>query len=170
MRTSLSRAGLPLIFTLTATSLWATPILGQESGAATAAIRMGTVSVEDVRSAGVKAADLAWIDVAELPGVQISYLLADKGGVNPYSYRLRLPAGYELRPHKHGARRYVTVLQGTYVAGFGETADRNRAVAFPAGSFVWIPKNMPHFAWTKGETVIQVHGRGAFKVKWVGER
>jgi len=37
----------------------------------------------------------------------------------------------------------------------------------PAGGFVQVGKEMRHFAKAKGETVVQVHGMGPFKVNWV---
>jgi len=30
-------------------------------------------------------------------------------------------------------------------------------------------KEMRHFAWTKGETIVQIHGIGPFKTYWVKE-
>jgi hypothetical protein len=35
------------------------------------------------------------------------------------------------------------------------------------GSFLTMPKEMRHFARAKGETIIQAHGFGPFKVNWV---
>lgn len=35
------------------------------------------------------------------------------------------------------------------------------------GSFVLMPKEMRHFAMCKGETIVQLHGVGPFKVNWV---
>jgi hypothetical protein len=35
------------------------------------------------------------------------------------------------------------------------------------GSFLTMPKEMRHFARAKGETIIQAHGVGPFKVNWV---
>src|SRR5262249_29607989 len=36
-----------------------------------------------------------------------------------------------------------------------------------AGDYAFGPGNMAHFAWSKTDTVIQVHGVGPFLVKWV---
>jgi hypothetical protein len=35
------------------------------------------------------------------------------------------------------------------------------------GNFVALPKEMRHFALSKGETIVQAHGAGPFKVNWV---
>ena len=49
----------------------------------------------------------------------------------------------------------------------GETYDEARLKAMNAGSFMAMPKEMRHFARAKGDTVIQAHGVGPFKVNWV---
>jgi hypothetical protein len=35
------------------------------------------------------------------------------------------------------------------------------------GNFVTMPKEMRHFAMSKGESIVQIHGAGPFKVNWV---
>jgi hypothetical protein len=36
-----------------------------------------------------------------------------------------------------------------------------------AGSYGYMPKEMQHFGWAKGTTIIQIHGVGPFKTNWV---
>jgi len=40
-------------------------------------------------------------------------------------------------------------------------------ITMNVGNFVTMPKEMRHFAMSKGETIVQVHGAGPFKVNWV---
>jgi hypothetical protein len=35
------------------------------------------------------------------------------------------------------------------------------------GNFTTVPKEMRHFGLCKGDTIVQVHGVGPFKVNWV---
>ena len=35
------------------------------------------------------------------------------------------------------------------------------------GNFTLMPKEIRHFAMNKGETIVQIHGAGPFKVNWV---
>ena len=65
-----------------------------------------------------------------------------------------MPPGYKLPPHAHPDARVVTVLQGTYYSAIGEEFDESKLQAFPPGSFYSTPANTPHFAATRGETVI----------------
>jgi hypothetical protein len=39
----------------------------------------------------------------------------------------------------------------------------------PVGTYGVVPKAMPHFAWSRGETIIQVHGVGPFKQFFVDQ-
>ena len=62
---------------------------------------------------------------------------------------------------------HLTVMTGTLHVGMGEKIDRAAATALPAGSYSLMPKEMRHFVWAEGETVIQLHGVGPFKTFWV---
>lgn len=102
------------------------------------------------------------------PGAQVAVLVGDptKAGVS-YVLRLKMPDGYQVRPHWHPSDENITVLRGTFLAGKGEKLDVSKAEELPAGSFVRMPKKMPHFAVAKGETVIQLHGTGPFEINYV---
>jgi hypothetical protein len=49
----------------------------------------------------------------------------------------------------------------------GETFDEAELQAMNVGNFVSVPKEMRHFAMSKGETIVQVHGAGPFQANWV---
>jgi len=45
--------------------------------------------------------------------------------------------------------------------------DKSGGRALSAGTFAFMPPGMRHFAWTTGETVIQLHGTGPWKINYV---
>jgi hypothetical protein len=49
----------------------------------------------------------------------------------------------------------------------GEKFDPKDGLEMPAGTFGRWEAGMKHFAWTKGETVIQIHGTGPWTIKYV---
>jgi hypothetical protein len=51
--------------------------------------------------------------------------------------------------------------------GMGDKVDPAAEHEMPAGSFALMPKAAHHFAWAKGETVIQVYGIGPFAITYV---
>lgn len=168
MNTTHARVLCRLAFTFAAIVATTTHVhaqgLAQRETTASVALRGATM--DEIDHVAFSPSELKWWDAAGLPGAEIAYLVADGTGRNPYAFRLRFPDGYEMKPHKHGSRRFVTVLHGTYHIGFGTTADRARTVAFPAGSFIMLPGDMPHFGWVEGETILQMSGRGPFEVRW----
>jgi hypothetical protein len=102
------------------------------------------------------------------PGAQMALLDGDPSQAgSPFVIRAKLPNGYKVPPHWHPTDESVTVLQGTFMMGLGEKLDPAAAHAMTAGSFSRMPKEVRHFAWAKGETVIQVHGIGPFEVHYV---
>lgn len=53
------------------------------------------------------------------------------------------------------------MLSGTFYAGIGAKMNKSTAGAFPAGSFIALPANVKHYAFTKsGPVVIQIDGMG----------
>lgn len=100
-------------------------------------------------------------------GAMAAVLTGDPGKPAPYVLRVKLPDGFKVPPHWHPTDENVTVLKGTLMVGKGEKFKADESEALPAGSFMRMPKTMRHFAWARGETVLQVHGIGPFEITYV---
>jgi quercetin dioxygenase-like cupin family protein len=100
-------------------------------------------------------------------GAKVAVLSGDPGKAVPYVLRVKLPEGYKVPPHWHPTTENVTVIKGTLMVGKGEKFDADASEALTAGGFMSMPKEMRHFAWAKGETIIQVHGIGPFDITYV---
>jgi len=102
------------------------------------------------------------------PGCEVAVLDGDpsKAGM-PFVIRAKLPDGYKAPPHSHPTDENVTVLKGTLGMGKGEKFDKSAGMELTVGSFTRMPKGVRHFAWAKGETIIQVHGTGPFDIRYV---
>ena len=94
-------------------------------------------------------------------------LEGDPAKAGPFTLRLKMPDGYKFPPHYHPADEHVTVLQGTLVMGMGETFDHGAGRELAVGSFAMMPTGIRHFAWTKGETIVQLHGIGPWGLTYV---
>src|SRR5215831_2621252 len=79
---------------------------------------------------------------------------------------IRIPndANFVVLPHWHPEDENVVVVKGTWYVGMGDRFDRNALREMNVGDYILIPKKMHHFAWSKTETIIQVHGIGPFKI------
>ena len=107
-------------------------------------------------------ADLTWRDVADGHGVQQATLLGDPSKPGIYVIRVRFPPHIMDVPHSHPNARYVTVLEGTWYTGTGDTFDLARAVPLKPGSVMLHPAKATHWDGSGGaETVIvQIIGEG----------
>lgn len=114
-------------------------------------------------------ADIKWVDgPASLPaGAKVAMLEGNPAQDGPFTMRLQLPDGFQIQPHWHPAVEHVTVISGTLNLGMGEKFDKAAGRALAAGSFAFMPPGMRHFAWATGETVLQVHGTGPWKINYV---
>jgi len=115
------------------------------------------------------AADLKWKDgPASLPaGAKVAILEGDPAKEGPFTFRVLLPDGFKVPPHTHPGAEHVTVISGTFYLGMGEKFDQSAGHQMSAGAFGYWPAGMKHFAWTKGETMIQVHGVGPWGITYL---
>lgn len=110
--------------------------------------------------------DLKWTPI--IKGCDLAAVAGDPNAEGtPYVVRLRCVDGAKIPAHWHPTDENVTVLKGTFLAGMGETFDESKMMTMNVGNFVTMPKEMRHFALCKGDTIVQVHGAGPFKVNWV---
>ena len=112
---------------------------------------------------------LTWKDgPPSLPkGAQIAVLEGDPSKEGPFVFRVKVPDGYRIPPHTHPKMERVTVIQGTFNIGMGEKFDDKAAKAMPTGTYGYWESGMKHFVFVKGETVVQFHGMGPWKIEYV---
>ena len=105
---------------------------------------------------------------ASLPsGAKLAVLEGDPTKDGPFTMRLLLPDGYKIPPHMHPKVEHVTVISGTFNLGMGEKFDQSAGHEMPAGTFGFWPAGMNHFAWAKGETIIQLYGIGPWTINYL---
>lgn len=108
-------------------------------------------------------------DFASEAPPQVAVIDGDPSKPAPFTLRLKLAAGARVAPHWHPTDEHVTVLQGTLLVGIGEKYDESAMHALPTGAYAKMPGTVRHFAKATGETVLQVHATGPFKLIFVGE-
>jgi quercetin dioxygenase-like cupin family protein len=110
-----------------------------------------------------------WQDADGIPpGAKVAVLEGDPGKEVFYTMRVKFPEGlYKIAPHTHPVGEHLTVISGTFNMGMGEKFDQSAGQAMPAGTFFCMPSGMKHFAWTTGETVIQLSGIGPMGITYL---
>jgi hypothetical protein len=110
--------------------------------------------------------DLKWTPT--MKGCDLAAVAGDPNAEGaPFVVRIRCVDGAKIPAHWHPTDENVTVLKGTFLVGMGETFDEAKLQTMNVGNFVSVPKEMRHFGMCKGETIVQVHGAGPFKIIWV---
>lgn len=93
-------------------------------------------------------------------GAWLARLGGDPAKSGPYVLRLRMPAGFLLRPHTHNVTEFATVISGTVAFGFGDRIDSKKETVLQTGAFVQIPAGAAHYWVAKTEAVLQSSGNG----------
>jgi len=110
--------------------------------------------------------DLKWTPI--IKGCDLASVSGDSSAEGaPFVVRIRCADGAKIPAHWHPTDENLTVLKGAFLVGMGESFDEAKLQTMNVGNFVTMPKEMRHFGMCKGETIVQVHGAGPFKVNWV---
>ena len=105
---------------------------------------------------------IVWQNVPNGLGAQFAIIKGDPSGPGIYVIRVKFPPYVMDTPHFHPNNRYVTVLQGTWYAGTGETFDLSKATKLKPGSFMFHPGGGVHWDGSAGneEVIVEVIGEG----------
>lgn len=112
---------------------------------------------------------MKWVDgPPSLPaGAKLTVLEGDPSKEGPFVMRVKVPDGYRIPPHTHPKPERITVIAGTFHLGMGDKFDQSKGQAMPAGAYGTWPAGMKHYVWVTGETVIQFHGMGPWKINYL---
>jgi hypothetical protein len=85
----------------------------------------------------------------------------------PFVIRIHGEAGFIIMPHTHLVDENIVVVKGSWALGMGERFKPDALEPMEVGDYGFAAKTMAHFALSKSETIIQVHGIGPFMTQWV---
>jgi Cupin domain len=113
--------------------------------------------------------DIRWFTPAYYTdGRQRAHLRGDSSKGGDWIDRVRIPGGSRVLAHTHPDDELDTVIEGTWYLGIGDRFDETKLKAYPAGSFIVIPADVPHFVATReGPVIVQTSGHGVFRTNYV---
>lgn len=112
--------------------------------------------------------DLVWGPVGSMgEGAEIAIIEGELSEEEPFTLRIRMEDGYEIKPHIHPAYERVTVLEGTLHFAHGERYDADATHALEEDDFAIMSPGDPMFGHAEGETVIQLHGTGPWGIDYI---
>ncbi|MDP9089169.1 MAG: cupin domain-containing protein [Pseudomonadota bacterium] len=85
----------------------------------------------------------------------------------PFVIRIHAEAGYIVMPHTHPIDEHIVVVKGSWAVGMGDRFKKEALEPMEVGDYGFAPRQMAHFALSKSETILQVHGVGPFLTLWV---
>jgi quercetin dioxygenase-like cupin family protein len=101
-------------------------------------------------------------------GRERAQLLGDSSQGGAWVDRVKMPAGKRVLAHTHLQDELVTVIDGTWYLGEGTKFNLINLKGYPAGSFIVIPADVPHFVAAKeGAVIVQLNGNGKFHTDYV---
>ena len=110
--------------------------------------------------------DLKWTPI--MKGCDLAPVGGDMNAEGtPFVLRIRCVDGSKIPAHWHPTDENLTVLKGTFLVAMGDSFDESKLQTMNVGNFALMPKEIRHYALCKGETIVQIHGAGPFKVNWV---
>src|SRR6204780_380893 len=129
------------------------------------ALMIGALAAEPTGSpqfVRVAPTDVRWHDIPGGHGVQMATLAGDPDKPGLYVIRVKFPPHVMDVPHWHPNARYVTVLEGTWYSGSGDTFDLSRSVPLKPGSVMMHPAKATHWDGSGGAeaVVVQIIGEG----------
>ncbi|HWX95052.1 MAG TPA: cupin domain-containing protein [Terriglobales bacterium] len=84
-----------------------------------------------------------------------------------YVIRIHSEVGYIVMPHTHPEDEHITVVKGSWALGMGDRFNPDALETMEVGTYGSVPAKMAHFAFSRTEAIVQVHGIGPFATTWV---
>jgi quercetin dioxygenase-like cupin family protein len=107
----------------------------------------------------VEPEQIQWKDAGK--GVKFAVISGDPSKPGPYVIRVVFPPGVMSAPHYHREDRYVTVMQGTWLAGTDDSWDPKATQPLKTGSYMQHPAGAIHYdGGGKEGATVQIMGIG----------
>jgi quercetin dioxygenase-like cupin family protein len=84
----------------------------------------------------------------------------------PFVMRIRELPGTIVPPHSHPVDEHITVVEGTWRYGVGESFNPAALKVMKTGSYAFAPAGTMMFAYAPEAAIVQVHGMGPFLIHW----
>ena len=84
-----------------------------------------------------------------------------------YVIRIHSEAGYIVMPHFHPEDEHIVIVKGSWALGMGERFNPGALEIMDVGTYGLVAKKMAHFARSRTDAIVQVHGIGPFTTTYV---
>jgi hypothetical protein len=113
----------------------------------------------------IRPESITWSPIDD--AAEMAVLSGDPEANATFTIRYRTFREIIVPPHWHPCDEHITVLDGPFSIGFGESLDPGSLVSLAEGAYVEIPARTAHFTVYGAGTIVQVSGMGPFKTIYV---
>jgi quercetin dioxygenase-like cupin family protein len=135
----------------------------------TACLLLSAVALQAQTTYSHKERKLNWVPApAVFPsGAKMAVIKGDPSKASLFTIELALPDGYKIPPHFHPTDEAVTVKQGVFLVGMGDTLDLAKTNEMKPGDQGVLPAGHHHYAAAQGATLVSVTAKGPFAMTYV---
>lgn len=100
-------------------------------------------------------------------GARGAVVRGDPSKAGPFTIRVDLPNGYEVKPHWHPTSERIRVLEGTFLMGEGRDWSDKSLQALRSGQATTVAAHQPHYLRAQGRTMLEIRSTGPFEITYV---
>jgi len=100
-------------------------------------------------------------------GAKGAIVAGDPSKAEPFTVRLDMPDGYEIRPHTHPTSERLRTIEGTVMMGRGKQWDNGKLKTHAKGAEMSLGAQEAHFLRAQGRTIVEVQSTGPFQITYV---
>ena len=104
---------------------------------------------------------------AGLPAGAKGAIIKGDPSKGPFTARLDMPDGYEVKPHTHPTSERLRVIDGTVQMGSGKQWDDAKLKTLGKDAEMSIGAREAHFLRSQGRTIVEVQSAGPFQITYV---
>lgn len=110
--------------------------------------------------------NIVW-DKINPDGTRSATLVGTRQPGMTFTYAFFIPSGVWDEPHSHIADAHLVVARGELRLGYGRSLDRDAAICYPAGSFLYVPGDAVHFDGAEEDTVLLGSAVGPWSTEYL---
>ena len=100
-------------------------------------------------------------------GARVAVVRGDPSKAGPFTIRLDLPDGYDVKPHWHPTSERIRVLEGSLLVGEGREWSDAGLHRLRSGQETTMAARHPHYVQAKGKTMLEIRSTGPFEITYV---
>ena len=135
-------------------------------------LALAAFAASSAAPAQINSSELKWGPAPPgLPaGAELAVLSGDPGKAGLFTIRIKFPAGFTVQPHHHPSDELVTVIEGDFALGMGDTFDRERMTLLKQGGYALAAKTMNHYVTSTGGGIVQITSNGPFQIVYANPK